>query len=92
MSSCSVELTTELEDFYPYLIEMENSNDDDEGISSQGDDVYTQLAQKERDLILAAELGKALLEKNEALTRQNEQLNEEYTQKFEVSEYLDLSH
>ena len=88
MSSCSVELTTELEDFYPYLIEMENSNDDDEGISSQGDDVYTQLAQKERDLILAAELGKALLEKNEALTRQNEQLNEEYTQKFEVSEYL----
>ena len=33
--------------------------------------MYGQLQQKERDLILAAELGKALLEKNEELSKQN---------------------
>ena len=32
--------------------------------ATEGDDIYSQLAQKEKDLLLAAELGKALLEKN----------------------------
>lgn len=50
------------------------------------EDVYAQLQQKEKDLILAAELGKALLEKNEDLSRQNERLAEEYSQKLEVIE------
>lgn len=49
-----------------------------------GDDVYAQLQQKEKDLILAAELGKALLEKNEELSRQNERIAEEFSQKLEV--------
>lgn len=49
-------------------------------------DVYAQLQQKEKDLILAAELGKALLEKNEELSRQNEKIAEDYSQKLEVSE------
>lgn len=48
-------------------------------------DVYAQLQQKEKDLILAAELGKALLEKNEELSRQNEKIAEDYSQKLEVS-------
>ena len=48
-------------------------------------DVYKQLAQKETDLILAAELGKALLEKNEELGRQNDAMGEEFAQKIEVS-------
>ncbi|KAJ8886304.1 hypothetical protein PR048_012515 [Dryococelus australis] len=48
-------------------------------------DVYAQLQQKEKDLILAAELGKALLEKNEELNRQTDRLTEEYSQKLEVS-------
>jgi coiled-coil domain-containing protein 64 len=47
--------------------------------------VYAQLQQKEKDLILAAELGKALLEKNEELSRQNEKIAEDYSQKLEVS-------
>ena len=42
------------------------------------------LAGKERDLILAAELGKALLLKNEELSRKNEQMAEEYSFKLEV--------
>lgn len=48
-------------------------------------DVYSQLAQREKDLVLAAELGKALLEKNEEISRANERLAEEYSHKLEVS-------
>lgn len=47
-----------------------------------------QLAQKEKDLVLAAELGKALLDRNEELTRTNEQINEEYTRNLEVRRHL----
>ncbi|RWS17799.1 hypothetical protein B4U79_01678 [Dinothrombium tinctorium] len=47
-----------------------------------------QLAQKEKDLILAAELGKALLERNEDLTRANERITEEYSHKLEVRRNL----
>merc|ERR1740131_880727 len=49
-------------------------------------DIYIQLQQKERDLILAAELGKALLEKNEDLSKQNEKIAEEFSQKLEELE------
>lgn len=58
--------------------------------SADPEDVYAQLQQKEKDLILAAELGKALLEKNEELSRQNERLAEDYSQKLEVSVYKRL--
>merc|ERR1719266_167428 len=54
-------------------------------------DVYGQLQQKERDLILAAELGKALLEKNEELSKQNEKIAEDFSQKLEgVEEEYEL--
>ena len=46
--------------------------------------LYDALAQKEKDLTLAAELGKALLEKNEDLTRENHELSMEYAAKIEV--------
>nr|CAB3225453.1 bicaudal D-related protein 1 [Phallusia mammillata] len=49
-------------------------------------DVYTQLEHKERDLILAAELGKSLLEKNEELSRENERLQQEYHEHLEALE------
>lgn len=49
------------------------------------DDVYILLAKKEKDLQLAAELGKVLLEKNEELSKANERITEEYSQKLEVS-------
>ncbi|XP_011644147.1 bicaudal D-related protein homolog [Pogonomyrmex barbatus] len=41
------------------------------------------LKQRERDLVLAAELGKALLERNQELTKQAETLAEEYSVKLE---------
>lgn len=47
-------------------------------------DVWLKLQKKETDLVLAAELGKALLEKNEELTKQQEKLVEEYSTKLEV--------
>ena len=47
-------------------------------------DVRALLAQKEKDLILAAELGKALLEKNEDLSQQNEKMTEEFSKQLEV--------
>jgi len=48
------------------------------------DDLYVHLAEKERDLELAAELGKALLEQNEELKKNHEQVVEEYNAKLEV--------
>ena len=49
------------------------------------DDVYILLAKKEKDLQLAAELGKVLLERNDELSKANERIAEEYSRKLEVS-------
>ena len=54
-----------------------------------GDDVYLQLAQREHELMLAAELGKALLEKNQELNGRNEQIVEEFSLKVEVCGFKD---
>ena len=75
-----------------YLImDSQNSNKkqtaaaaDPDGASSL-QDLYAQLVQKERDLLLAAQLCKALLEKNEELGLQNEKMAEEYSRQLEVS-------
>ncbi|XP_076375882.1 bicaudal D-related protein homolog isoform X2 [Megalopta genalis] len=44
------------------------------------------LKKRDRDLVLAAELGKALLERNQELTKQSEALIEEYSSKLESLE------
>ena len=49
------------------------------------DDLYKLLASKDSDLILAAELGSALLIKNEEISKQRETMVVEFTQKLEVS-------
>ncbi len=78
------------------LIVMAKNNGGESGVYSADDvnpssnashnnDIYALLEQKERDLVLAAELGKALLDKNEELSRQNERIAEEFSQKLEVS-------
>ena len=78
----------ELED---YIYEMQcqaertaavNSSDSMDG---QEKDVYTCLAEKESNLVLAAELGKALLSRNEILVQENERMAEEFSRKLEVS-------
>ena len=81
-----------LDDYYPsILIDMDTPNlgryNDSNAENEDPNDLYAQLAQKEQDLILAAEIGKSLLEKNEELTKASEKLTEEYSQKFEVPEF-----
>jgi coiled-coil domain-containing protein 64 len=51
-------------------------------------DIYELLNQRERDLTLAAEIGQALLEKNEQLSKQNEEIAEEFSKKLEVRPIL----
>ena len=64
-----------------YLTAMEQRQCSQDSVAQ---DVYTQLAQKEQDLLLAAQLGKALLEKNEELSMQNERMAEDYSRQLEV--------
>lgn len=66
-----------------YIASMENRSAID-AAQVVGEDVWTQLRQKENDLQLAAELGKALLEKNEELKKQHDATVEEYSKKLEV--------
>lgn len=66
-----------------YIFDMETRPPDRGGHTEQ--DLWSQLEKKESDLLLAAELGKALLEKNEELMRHQERLIEEYSAKLEVS-------
>lgn len=54
--------------------------------TSEQYDIFQQLAKKDRDLELAAELGKVLLQENEELKLRLEQLTQEYMQKLEVSD------
>lgn len=74
-----------LESLEEYIVEMENRSAINNKTQNMTEDVWTQLQQKENDLVLAAELGKALLEKNEELKKQQEALVEEYSKKLEVS-------
>ncbi|XP_076331549.1 bicaudal D-related protein homolog [Tachypleus tridentatus] len=82
MQQTSANYHTLYGDLEEYIKEMENRTQN----APVCDDVYAQLAQKERDLILAAQLGKALLEKNEELSMINEKLTENYSRKLELLE------
>ncbi|XP_053658431.1 bicaudal D-related protein homolog [Anopheles marshallii] len=64
-----------------YILEMETRPPDSGQITEK--DVWAQLHQKEADLLLAAELGKALLEKNEELKKNQEKLIDDYSAKVE---------
>ena len=48
------------------------------------DDLYKKLESQENDLMLAAELGKALLDKNEEISKDRETIVVDYLQKLEV--------
>ena len=54
--------------------------EEDEG----GHDLKKLLEMKDYDLILAAELGSALLDKNEEISKQREEMVVEYSHKLEV--------
>jgi hypothetical protein len=86
--------TTPVGDFDDYipLIMADQLYADGDDLSPGGEeDVYSQLAQKDRDLTLAAELGKALLERNQELQRKHEKMVDGYTHKLEVIMSTDYS-
>lgn len=82
MAAAAKQLKPTLED---YIFDMETRPPDNKTADA---DLWTQLQQKESDLVLAAELGKALLEKNEELAKSQEKIIEEYSVKLEVSHGL----
>ena len=51
---------------------------------NQQKDLYKRLESQENDLILAAELGAALLDKNEEISKQREAMVVEHLQQIEV--------
>ena len=67
--------------------EVDSASSDGLEVITGVTDARALLAQKEKDLILAAELGKALLEKNEDLSQQNEKMAEEFSKQLEVGLY-----
>lgn len=50
-------------------------------------DLLTLFRQKEKDLVLAAKLGKALLERNQDLTKQYERMQKDLCEKLEVNNH-----
>ncbi|XP_012869968.1 PREDICTED: bicaudal D-related protein 1 isoform X2 [Dipodomys ordii] len=52
-------------------------------LPTQDPELLSVIRQKEKDLVLAARLGKALLERNQDLSRQYEQMHKELTDKLE---------
>ncbi|KAL4702482.1 hypothetical protein ACJJTC_004977 [Scirpophaga incertulas] len=83
-ASLSVSDETFYQDLEDYVKEMSSVRGDAMN-ASQDVDVWSQLQQKESDLLLAAELGKALLEKNEELKKEQERVVDEYSKKLEVN-------
>lgn len=67
-----------------YIFDME-TRPPDHHHGDNGEDLWSQLQKKDEDLQLAAELGKALLDKNAELSKEQEKLIEGYSKKLEVS-------
>ncbi|XP_051524292.1 BICD family-like cargo adapter 1 [Myxocyprinus asiaticus] len=55
-------------------------------VSGQDSDLLALFRQKEKDLVLAAKLGKALLERNQDLTKQYEKMTKDLNDKLELLE------
>lgn len=53
-------------------------------VSGQDSDLLSLFRQKEKDLVLAAKLGKALLERNQDLTKQYDKMTKDLNDKLEV--------
>lgn len=77
-----------LQSLEDYIVEMEKRSAIQKPSSSSdvNDDLWAQLQQKDNDLVLAAELGKALLDSKEELKRQHEAVVEDYQRRLEAVE------
>uniref|UniRef100_A0A8C5NUM1 BICD family-like cargo adapter 2 n=1 Tax=Jaculus jaculus TaxID=51337 RepID=A0A8C5NUM1_JACJA len=68
------------EGFFPFVLERRDSFLGGGPGPQEPEDLALQLQQKEKDLLLAAELGKMLLERNEELRRQLETLSAQHSE------------
>ncbi|XP_037670637.1 BICD family-like cargo adapter 2 isoform X2 [Choloepus didactylus] len=71
------------EGFFPFVLERRDSFLGGGPGPEEPEDLALQLQQKEKDLLLAAELGKMLLERNEELRRQLEMLSTQHSEREE---------
>ncbi|XP_045238363.2 BICD family-like cargo adapter 2 isoform X2 [Macaca fascicularis] len=71
------------EGFFPFVLERRDSFLGGGPGPEEPEDLALQLQQKEKDLLLAAELGKMLLERNEELRRQLETLSAQHLEREE---------
>ncbi|XP_036265769.1 BICD family-like cargo adapter 2 isoform X2 [Pipistrellus kuhlii] len=71
------------EGFFPFVLERRDSFLGGGPGPQEPEDLALQLQQKEKDLLLAAELGKMLLERNEELQRQLETLSAQHAEREE---------
>lgn len=72
------------EDFYAFDFDNEEDAEEEmQGYRSQGE-LEVALRQKEEEVILAAQLGNALLQENRQLKEEADKLHEHYTVKLEV--------
>lgn len=80
-----------LEEELAMLTGQRDDEDDLSGIeapaAAPNSELLSLFRQKEKDLVLAAKLGKALLERNQDLTRQYEKMHKDLNDKLEVSAY-----
>uniref|UniRef100_A0A8C3W4G6 BICD family-like cargo adapter 2 n=1 Tax=Catagonus wagneri TaxID=51154 RepID=A0A8C3W4G6_9CETA len=71
------------EGFFPFVLERRHSFLGGGPGPEEPEDLALQLQQKEKDLLLAAELGKMLLERNEELQRRLEMLSAQHSEREE---------
>uniref|UniRef100_A0A8C9PLK1 BICD family-like cargo adapter 2 n=1 Tax=Spermophilus dauricus TaxID=99837 RepID=A0A8C9PLK1_SPEDA len=74
--------------FFPFVLERRDSFLGGGPGPEEPEDLALQLQQKEKDLLLAAELGKMLLERNEELRRQLETLSAQHAEHEELCEAM----
>lgn len=78
-----------LEEELAMLSGQRDDEDDPAGLEApaagQNSELLSLFRQKEKDLFLAAKLGKALLERNQDLTKQYEKMHKDLNDKLEVS-------
>lgn len=76
------------EDFYSY----EFNNDDDLPVYKDSEELFAALRQKEDEVLLAAQVGNALLIENRQLKEERDALHDKYMQQLEVRLETSSSH
>lgn len=69
------------------LTMLAREREEELAINDQDSDLLALFQQKEKDLVLAAKLGKALLERNQDLTKQYEKMTKDLNEKLEVRQF-----